>query len=126
MARECGMPDALSTTSRRPVLAIVRASFGVLAFVAIGRQLLIHVGEGYVVLNFVSYFTNLSNLFAAAVLLLAAFDAWVGRPGARGLVRAMAVVDMAIVGIVFSILLRNVELGSLLPWVNCVVHYLMP
>jgi len=33
---------------------------------------------------------------------------------------------MAIVGIVFSVLLRNVDLGSLLPWVNFVAHYLMP
>ena len=33
---------------------------------------------------------------------------------------------MAVVGIVFSVLLRNEDLGSLLPWVNIVLHYVMP
>jgi hypothetical protein len=33
---------------------------------------------------------------------------------------------MAIVGIVFSILLRDVDLGHLLPWINTVLHYIMP
>jgi hypothetical protein len=33
---------------------------------------------------------------------------------------------MAIVGIVFSLLLRDDDLGQLLPWVNFVHHYLMP
>lgn len=33
---------------------------------------------------------------------------------------------MAIVGIVYGVLLRNEDLGSLMPWVNIVVHYIMP
>ncbi len=33
---------------------------------------------------------------------------------------------MAVVGVVFAILLRGVDLGSLLPWVNVVLHYIMP
>lgn len=33
---------------------------------------------------------------------------------------------MAIVGIVFTALLRHEDLGSLLPWVNTVLHYVMP
>jgi hypothetical protein len=33
---------------------------------------------------------------------------------------------MALVGIVFSVLLRNEDLGNLLPWVNTVTHYIMP
>jgi FAR-17a/AIG1-like protein len=35
-------------------------------------------------------------------------------------------VNMAIVGLVFAVLLRNVDLGALLPWVNFVLHYVMP
>jgi hypothetical protein len=31
-----------------------------------------------------------------------------------------------VVGVVFSVLLRNVDLGDLLPWVNFVLHYVMP
>jgi hypothetical protein len=33
---------------------------------------------------------------------------------------------MAIVGIVFSVFLRDANLGSLVPWVNIVLHYVMP
>jgi hypothetical protein len=38
----------------------------------------------------------------------------------------MAAINMVVVGIVFAVLLRNSDLGALLPWVNFVVHYLMP
>ncbi|MCY7355432.1 MAG: Pr6Pr family membrane protein [Lysobacter sp.] len=34
--------------------------------------------------------------------------------------------NMTVVGIVFAILLRDTDLGSLLPWVNVVLHYVMP
>ncbi len=33
---------------------------------------------------------------------------------------------MAVVGLVFTALLRNTDLGALLPWVNVVLHYIMP
>ena len=33
---------------------------------------------------------------------------------------------MTVVGVVFSILLRNVDLGGLLPWINVLLHYVMP
>src|SRR6185437_7417356 len=42
------------------------------------------------------------------------------------LVRGASVVAMAIVGIVFSVLLRDTDLGTLAPWVNTVVHFVMP
>ena len=44
-----------------------------LALTAIGQQLLLHIGASYNALNFFSYFTNLSNLFAVFVLLLSVF-----------------------------------------------------
>jgi hypothetical protein len=33
---------------------------------------------------------------------------------------------LAVVGLVFAVLLRNVDVGSLLPWVNTVLHTVMP
>ena len=33
---------------------------------------------------------------------------------------------MTLVGIVFAVLLRDTDLGALLPWVNVVLHYVMP
>lgn len=83
---------------------------------------------GFSLVNFFSFFTNLSNLLAALVLIFGAFALLAQRPpsAASDLVRAGAVVNMAVVGIVFTALLRDVDLGSLLPWVNTVLHYIMP
>jgi len=97
---------------------------GLLTLAAIGSQLLIHVRLGANVVNFFSYFTNLSNLIAAAVLLLTTKRQQ--KAGRSDRLRAFSTVNMVVVGIVFSLLLRNVELGALQPWVNFVLHYLMP
>jgi hypothetical protein len=75
------------------------------------------------ILNFFSYFTNLSNLIAASVLLLCVFKR---NRGAMDLLRYVSVVNMTVVGLVFAVLLRDIDLGSLLPWVNFVLHYVMP
>ena len=103
---------------------ILRPLLGLLTLAAIGSQLLIHVRLGANGVNFFSYFTNLSNLVAAAVLLLTTKRQQKARRFDR--LRAFSTVNMVVVGIVFSLLLRNVELGALQPWVNFVLHYLMP
>lgn len=101
-----------------------RLLLALLTLAAIGTQLRLHLGASYSAINFFSYFTNLSNLFAACVLLATAFA---HAPAARlDLLRYLSTVNMVIVGIVFSVLLRNVDLGALLPWVNVVLHYVMP
>jgi FAR-17a/AIG1-like protein len=48
------------------------------------------------------------------------------QPGAVDALRAASTVNMAVVGIVFVLLLRDVDLGSLQPWVNSVLHHVMP
>lgn len=106
--------------------AILRCVFGLLVLAAVGTQLVLHVRSGYNVVNFFSYFTNLSNLLAAVVLLMGALATFTRREAPGDLARAIAVVNMAVVGVVFAILLRNVDLGDLRPWVNTVLHYLMP
>ncbi len=107
-------------------VAILRLGFGLLVLAAVGTQLVLHVRNGYSIVNFFSYFTNLSNLFAAVVLLMGALATFTKREAPGDLARAIAVVNMAVVGVVFAILLRNVDLGDLRPWVNTVLHYLMP
>ena len=105
----------------------VRVALGLLTLGAIGRQLTIHVSLGLSVVNFFSYFTNLSNLFAALVLLWGARGlAGRGATGPPDLVRAIAAVNVTVVGVVFAVLLRDVDLGALQPWVNVVLHYVMP
>ncbi len=110
------------------MLIVLRLIPGLLTLSAIGRQFTIQVQLGFSVVNFFSYFTNLSNLFAAIVLIFGAFQLVAHRrPSASNdLLRAVAVVNMAVVGIVFAVLLRDVDVGHLLPWVNAVLHYIMP
>jgi hypothetical protein len=109
-------PSCVVNSVSRVVLALV-------TLVAIGQQLTLHVGASYSALNFFSYFTNLSNLFAAFVLLLSVFF---GKEKSPDFVRYISTVNMTIVGLVFAVLLRDVDLGALLPWVNSVLHYIMP
>lgn len=108
------------------LLSAARAILAALALAAIGRQLMLHVGASYSLLNFFSYFTNLSNLFAVVVLLLGAFRRPSQHSDRQDVARYVSAVNMAVVGIVFVALLRNVDLGALLPWVNVVLHYVMP
>jgi FAR-17a/AIG1-like protein len=114
--------------TKRSMLIALRLFFGVLTLVTVGKQFAVQVQMGFSVINFFSFFTNLSNLFAAIVLIFGAFQLMTHRqPSAfTDLIRGMAVVNMVVVGIVFSVLLRDVDMGYLLPWVNTVLHYIMP
>lgn len=114
-------------TSRSRVTAF-RLAFGLLALAAVGRQLAVQVQMGFSVVNFFSYFTNLSNLLAGVVLIFGAFQSATHRaPSAwNDSVRGAVAANMAVVGVVFAVLLRDVDLGHLLPWVNTALHYVLP
>lgn len=74
--------------------------------------------------NFFGFFTILSNIFGAIVLLYASS---VTKLPSRNLdvLRGAAVLCLTIVGVFFSILLANLE-SNVIPWVNIVVHYITP
>lgn len=108
------------------MIIIARLFFATLALTAIGQQLMLHIAASYSVVNFFSYFTNLSNLLAAVVLLISVFGRSAMSAATLDLLRYASVVNMTVVGLVFAALLRNVDLGGLLPWVNFVLHYIMP
>jgi hypothetical protein len=112
---------------QKPAIAL-RLLFSTLTLFAIATQFSIQVGQGFSVVNFVSYFTNLSNLFAAIIFAMSAVRLIRNETPSppMDLARGISVINMAVVGIVFSLLLRNVDLGSLLPWVNFLLHYFMP
>jgi hypothetical protein len=125
-------PGPVLARTRHPIetrrfgwVQLFRISFGLLTLAALLRQLTIHLQLGFGLANFFSYYTILGNLFAGCVLLVTAAPV---RISARSLaiLRVISVINMALVGIVFSALLRDADVGSLLPWVNLVHHYLMP
>jgi hypothetical protein len=112
----------------RAAVATGRALLAAAALAAVVVQLVIAVATGFGVVNFFSYFTILSNTFAAVVFVVGAVQL-VRRvePGsAMVALRGASVVYMAFVGVVFTTLLRDADLGGLLPWVNTVHHYVMP
>ncbi len=76
--------------------------------------------------NYFSYFTIDSNLIAVAVLVAGAVTRSGGDSRHLDIVRGGAVVYMSITGVVFTLLLSNTDVDTAIPWVNTVVHELMP
>jgi hypothetical protein len=113
---------------RRLVHALARVFFAGLTLAAILTQLADLVASGTLKshISYFSYFTIDSNLIAAAVLLIGAAR-WRSEPSPTfDLVRGAAVVYMSVTGIVFTLLLSNTDVDTAIPWVNSVVHQLMP
>lgn len=112
---------------RRTTIAAYRAAFGLLTIAAIGTQLADLSARGTLdLVNYFSYFTIQSNLIATAVLLIGAARWRAARSSRFDLVRGGAVVYMSITGIVFTLLLSGTDVDTAIPWVNTVVHELMP
>ncbi len=125
--------------TQRRTLALLRLAFAVLTIVAIVAQYAHRANpSAFYTVNFFSYFTNESNLFATALLLYGAYRGL--RPGgwssaeayrskadgaqAYDLLRGAAVIYMVITGAVFVLLLSGSKPS--VPWANAVVHYVMP
>jgi hypothetical protein len=107
------------------VPAVCRAVIGVTVLVAVGVQFAALTPQAnFQPANFFSYFTNLTNIFAALVFMYVALT--FGK-SSRGLdvVRGAATLCLGLTGVVFSLLLANVE-SDIIPWVNVIVHYVMP
>lgn len=107
---------------------IFRVSFALLALIAVVTQLVYGISHTNLnPVNFLSYFTIESNIFALSVLLVAAWMQHAGRRD-RGLdyLRGAATLYMLITGLIYSILLSGVDVNTPLPWVNTVLHYIMP
>jgi len=116
------------TTSR--IAAIVfRFFFAALGLIAVFTQFgAVTLVKGHSIVNFYSYFTNLSNLLIAVVFIVSAVRLITRRePTTTDVaIRGGAVVYIVFVGLVFNTLLRDVELGDLIPWVNTIVHFIIP
>lgn len=114
--------------AKKYFLITFRLTLAALALAGVITQLYIIIINQHSILNFFSYFTILSNTIASIVFIISAMRL------ARGYVpnkfddaiRGGSIVYMIFVGIVFSILLRDVDLGDLVPWINTVHHYVMP
>jgi hypothetical protein len=120
-------PQYCAVVNRASVVAIFRVFFAGLTVVAIVVQLASLAGKGTLnPVNYFSYFTIDSNLIATGVLIAGAVARDRASTPRLDLVRGGAVVYMSITGIVFTLLLSNTDVDTAIPWVNSVVHELMP
>lgn len=114
---------------KRFFVAGYRFFFSGLVFVAIAVQFLHELNRlGHFPVNFFQFFTIQSNILAAGIFLIAGAGALLQkRNNTFALLRGAATVYMAMTGVVYVLLLSG--LGSLqttIPWVNHVLHHIMP
>ena len=113
--------------ARRSVIALYRLGFGLLTVAAIITQLVSLASSGtFDPVNYFTYFTILSNLIATALLLIGAARWRSPRSPRLDFLRGGAVVYMSVTGVVFAALLRGTNVDTAIPWVNSVVHELLP
>jgi hypothetical protein len=126
--------EPLTTIARRapeshlPRTASIRA-YRALAALAVLVAIAYQVGKGlehrgFSTTNYFSYFTELSNLFAAAVFLYGAVHVTSERSSTIEMLRGAAVMYMLTTGIVYAVLLSGQDVTY--PWVNTIVHRIMP
>lgn len=118
------MPVGAHSHAALPV-RILRLAFAALTAAALGTILVTGLGtDGFSVVNYFSYFTVLSNVMTVVVLAVGGAldpqdDRW-------QLVRGAVTLYMVITGIIYAVLLSNIDVGVADPWTNNVVHRIMP
>lgn len=111
----------------RSAVPIYRLGFALLTLAAIVTQLVTLAGAGTLdPVNYLTYFTVDSNLIASILFLVGAARWRSERSPTLDLLRGGAVVYMSVTGVVFAVLLSGTNVDTAIPWVNSVVHELMP
>ena len=108
---------------------VFRLVFAVLSLTAVAVQFFaVTVAGGHSIVNFFCYFTNLSNLMISIVFIVSAARLISGKEpsDADVAIRGGAVVYIVFVGIVFNTILADGDVGPVIPWVNVVVHMIVP
>ncbi len=100
-----------------------RTTLSLLIFIALIIQSLELIETGSSLVNFFSYFTILSNVFAAVLFLMLAFN--VNKSALIDHLKGSATLYMLITLLGFIVLFGG-DKGFLLSWVNIVFHYLAP
>jgi hypothetical protein len=115
--------------TKRKLVILARLFFGILTLSALAIQFMyLQQNAALNVGNFFSYFTNLSNIFASLVFIMSALYLMTHKQPsvADDIIRGAAALYMTVTGIVYVTLLSGEDLGLLQPWINIVLHYVMP
>lgn len=111
------------------ILAWVRIGFALLVAAALAFMIWTLIDEGsFNALNFFTFFTVLSNMFAAALFFEGGRRQLAGQAPVPDLWRGAAVVYMTVTYLVFAVLLRDLQedLNTHVAWVDSVLHRVMP
>jgi len=107
------------------VVRLLRAAVALLGATALTVNL-IHALDvpSFRLINYFSYFTNLSNIFAVVTLAVGALH----DPASRRweLVRGAATFCTTVTGIIYALFLADVSVGVTDPWINTVIHRIVP
>ncbi|MFD4180584.1 Pr6Pr family membrane protein [Rhodococcus sp. NPDC058514] len=117
--------DKSTSPRTHPLVRALRLAFAVLGGVALLWLPVREAGEpDFNLVSYFSYFTVLSNVLAALVLVVGA----IADPQSERwqLFRGAVTTYMVITGIVYAVLLANVDVGGQGTWTNEVVHRIMP
>ena len=101
-----------------------------LAFAILGAVALVCVpwvsrnNAGFTIANYFSYFTILSNVIGVIVLFVGAFADPHGDRWQR--IRGAATVYLVITGIVYAVLLADIDVGMDDNWMNATLHRVIP
>lgn len=118
-------PARHTRRSRLVAIATYRVAAATAVIVAIVYELAEGLGpEGISTTDYFSHFTELSNLFAAAMFLYGSVRVAAERSRTVELLRGAAVVYMLTTGIVYAVLLSGH--APVYPWANTVLHRMMP
>jgi hypothetical protein len=107
------------------VVRLLRAAVALLAATALTVNL-IHASDGpsFRLIDYFSYFTNISNIFAVVVLAVGALR----NPASRRweFVRGAATFCTTVTGVIFALFMSDVSVGVTDPWINNVIHRVVP
>jgi hypothetical protein len=110
-------------------LSLHRFGFAALGIVALIEQSIANVADipDYKPLNFLSFFTVEAVIIAIASLAISGVYGLRGnKPPWVHYVRGAATIYMTVSGITYALLLQNIRVESAVPWVNFVLHYVIP
>jgi hypothetical protein len=113
----------------QPAVRTLRIFLGLLGFstVIINMFVVAALPEGLHLGNYLSFFTNEANLYAGAVLAISGLVPRERLPRWWDGLRGAAAVYLVVTFVVFAVLLEGLPTaGTITPWVNAVVHRLMP
>ncbi|MBF6415860.1 Pr6Pr family membrane protein [Nocardia cyriacigeorgica] len=114
------------TSSGAPVwVRVLRLACGVLGVVALAWIPLRNLGEsGFSIANYFSYFTIQSNVLGVVVLLVGALLDPTDRRWQA--IRGASTLYLLITGVVYAVLLANIDVMLTDRWINDVLHRLLP